>query len=507
MFPANLGTAPFALITLIAFTLAGVSSAQVQPVPPVQQERGQLDASPAMFTVLAAINAAGYDDGLNSPYAHPIRKAIRAEIARRKLPVVDKIRQFMSDHRQENATWELRQYISFALLVEDPPRFAFRIKEHQLPPDIAAMKDLIPLLATFYKEAEVENLWQRAQPALEEVIAKYQQPATRAVLQVAGYLRSPATGIYPGQRFQIFVDLLGAPNQIHSSTLLKEYFLVVTPAPEPQYNDIRQAYLHFMLDQLVTNHQDKLLPKKALADYALGAPYLADYFKDDFLLLATRSLIRAIEARLAPAAQRQAMIDQAMGEGFILTAYFGEQLPLYEKQEQSMRLYYPELIKGIDLKKEEIRLAKFEFSSVRPERKARPAPKPVEPELTAVEKTLAEAEELYTKRDMAAAREAYLKAVGLTGEKPVQAKAYYGLARIAALSRDPELAVKLFQKTLDLSPEPAEKAWSLYYLGRLAHAAGEEAQAEQRLREALAVEGSSRQLKLAAEKALKETVK
>ncbi|MBK5294362.1 MAG: tetratricopeptide repeat protein [Acidobacteriia bacterium] len=491
---------------LIALTLTAVSATALC-AQPAKQERGQLDASPALFTVLAAINAAGYDDGLDSPSAHPLRKAIRAEIARRKLPVVDKIREFMGEHRQENALWELRQYISFALLVEDPPNFAFRIKEHQLPPDIAALKDLIPLLTAFYKEAGVEELWQRSQPAFEEVIAKYQQPATRAVQQVAGYLRSPPTGIYPGQRFQIFLDLLGAPNQIHPRTFLNEYYIVVTPAPEPQYNDMRQAYLHFMLDQLVTNHQDKLLPKSALLDYALGAPYLASHFKEDFLLLATRSLIRAIEARLAPSAQRQAMLDQAMGEGFILTAYFGEQLPLYEKQEQSMRLYYPELIKGIDLKKEELRLEKLEFSKARPERKAPPAPKKAEPELSAVEKTLAEAEDLYTRRDLIAAREAYLKAVSLTAEKPVHAKAYYGLARIATLNRDPELAVKLFEKTMELNPEPAEKSWSLYYLGRLAHAAGDEPQAARRFREALAVEGSSRQLKQAAEKSLQETVK
>ncbi len=40
-------------------------------------EQGQLDGSPALFSVLAAINAAGYDADLDSPANHPLRAAVR----------------------------------------------------------------------------------------------------------------------------------------------------------------------------------------------------------------------------------------------------------------------------------------------------------------------------------------------------------------------------------------------------------------------------------------------
>ena len=49
-------------------------------------ETGQLDASPSLFTVMAAINAAGYDADLASPNNHPLRMAIRQELAKRKIP-------------------------------------------------------------------------------------------------------------------------------------------------------------------------------------------------------------------------------------------------------------------------------------------------------------------------------------------------------------------------------------------------------------------------------------
>jgi tetratricopeptide (TPR) repeat protein len=485
------------------------AAAQRRPAPalrPKQAERGQLDASPALFTVLAAINAAGYDDGLNSPSTHPLRKAVRAEIARRKPPVVEKIRDFMREHRQEDANWELRLYISYGLLVSDPPEFEFRLPEYQLPPDVAAMKGLGPLLKRFYEEAGIEELWQGSQPAFDEAIAKYHEPATKAALEVSAYLRSPTSGSHYGQRFHIVVDLLGAPNQIHMRTFLNDYFLVLTASEEPKFYEIRQAYLHYMLDQLVTNNQEKLEASRGLIDYAQGHPYLADHYKDDFLLLATRSLIRAIEARLAPAANRQAMVDQAMSEGFVMTAHFAEQLPLYEKQEQSMRFYFPELIQSIDLRKEANRLEKLDFSTAKkPQGKVRAAGPA--PELEPEQKRLEEAEQLYAKQDLEGARRGFLGVVQESVDRSMKGRGYYGLARIALRSRDPELAEKLLEQALEMEPPAVEKSWCLVYLGRLAEAAGEKDRAAERYRAALAVEGGSATARQAAEKGLQGTVK
>jgi tetratricopeptide (TPR) repeat protein len=89
----------------------------------------------------------------------------------------------------------------------------------------------------------------------------------------------------------------------------------------------------------------------------------------------------------------------------------------------------------------------------------------------------------------------------------LQAKAYYGLGRIAALEKDPELAEKLFQRTLETSPDPQVKAYSLLYLGRLADLAGEREQASRYYQGALAVEGAPAGARKAAEQGLKESFK
>jgi len=471
-------------------------------------DQGQLDASPALFTVLAAINAAGYDADIASTANHPLREAVRRDLAAKNIPCLAELKRFFESHRQRDGTAELSQYISFGLLVDGPPSFAPRLKRNELPPDVMALDGFQPLLVRFYREAGIESLWKKAQPDIDAAIARYHAPVTRAVTEVSGYLRADAGG-FRGWRFQIYVDLLGAPNQIHTRSYSNEYFVVVTPSPEPQTADVRHAYLHFLLDPLATRYSEDLMKKKAVGDYALGAPYLDEAFKSDFLMLATESLIKAVESRLQPGppAQKEALVQQALGEGFVLTPHFAEQLARYEAQDSGIRLYYPDLISSIDFRKEERRLDKVEFASARPVRKAKPAPLPREPELTPAQKTLEEAERLYSERQYPKAKEVLLKLLQGAQDRPVEARAFYGLARIAALEKDPELAEKLFLRVLQSSPDPQTEAWSHLYLGRLADLAGERDKAAEHYKSVLAAADAPPAVREAAGKGLQEGFK
>ncbi len=471
-------------------------------------EQGQLDASRSLFSVLAAVNAAGYDADLDSPSNHPLRALVRRELSGKTIPCLEDLKRFFSEHRQKDWTAELSQYVSYALITNGPPLFEYRLRNNELPPDVVPLEGLTPLMVRFHREANLDALWEKAQPAIDEVIARYHEPVTRAVIEVNSYLRSVTSG-YSGRRFQIYVDLLGAPNQIQSRSYANEYFVVVTPSPEPQVDDVRHAYLHYLIDPLTSRFSEELMKREALGDYALGAPYLEEYYKSDFLLLAAESLIKAVEARLlhGTAAARETMVAQALGEGFILTPHFAEQLPVFEKQEQAMRMYFPELVKAIDLKREERRLANYEFPQERRVRKAKVVPAERKIELTGAPKTLEEAEQSYASRDLTAAKQGYLRVLQETAEKRLHSKAYYGLARIAALEKDPELAERLFLKTLDSSPDAPEQAWALVYLGRLADLAGERDQAGRRYESALKVEGATPAARKAAEQGLQESFK
>jgi predicted negative regulator of RcsB-dependent stress response len=466
-------------------------------------EQGELDASPALFTVMAAINAAGYDAELDAPSNSPLRALVRREVAARNPACLPELRTFLATHHQKDATAELSQFISFALSVGAPPGFEFRYRANELPPDVLDLEGFQPLIRTFYQQAGIEQLWRGSQRAFEEAIERYHRPSMDALLQVNAYVRS-STSPALGARFQIYVDLLAPPNQIQTRSYKNDYFVVLTPSPEPQGDDVRHAYLHYVVDPLAVRYADDVNKKRALLEYAQPAPALEPYYKSDFLLLATECLIKAIESRLAPPGKQPAMVDQAFREGFVLTPAFAEALPAYEKQEQSLRFYYPELVKAISLKREDERLAKVEFLAEHPARKAKvvPAEKPVE--FTGSRKTLEEAEQQYRNRDLEKARAAYLRVLKESDEKPLHAKAYYGLARIAALQNDPQLATQLFQKALESGPDPRDAAWAYVYLGRLADGAGEREQATRHYQAALNVAGGSEAARKAAQQGLGE---
>jgi tetratricopeptide (TPR) repeat protein len=333
-------------------------------------------------------------------------------------------------------------------------------------------------------------------------------------------LRNPTSG-YRGRRFQVYVDLLRSPNQIQTRSYKDSYFVVVTPSAEvktdeqgrvnltyvidpEQIDQIRHAYLHYLLDPLSLRYFEQWGRDKALADFAQAAPALDETYKNDFMLLATECVIKAVESRMARGAKKQELVNEALTQGFVITPALADGLAAYEKQPESLRNYFPDLLGQIDLEHEDRRLQKVQFAKQVTVHRAQqtPVPLPPAPVLSASAKSLAEAEEQYSNRNLTAARAGYEKVLQQPRENPVHARAYYGLARIAALDHDPELAEKLFQKTLEMSPDDETKSWAYLYLGRLSDAAGQREQAEKLYRAALAVPGIPEQVKTAAAKGL-----
>ena len=478
----------------VLLTLA-ISAFSQAPKP-----ENQLDANESIFTVLAAINAAGYDAEIDSLSNSPVRKAVRDRIASQKLDSVFELKRFVRDHKQANPSDELSQYISYALSVDGPPTFTPRYLNNMMPPDAAQMEGLTPLLINFYREAHIAELWKRAQPEFDKVIAQYHAPVSRAVLLANAYARNPTSG-FLGRRFQIYVDLLGAPNQVQTRSYVDDYFVVVTPSSELRVQDIRHAYLHYLIDPLGLKYAKQLLEKAPLSDYALGAPLLPDYFKKDFTLLATECFIKAIESRID---KKPEMAMQAAREGFVLTPGFAEILANdYEKQQVVMRLHFPDMVESLDFRREEKRLENFQFATEASSRTVRvTGEKPTV--LAGAALTLDKAEKSYAKRDLKTARELFLRALTETTVKSQHAIAYYGLARIAVLERNPEVGDQLFRKVLELEPDAFTKSWSLINLARLDDTRGDREQALEHYKAALGVKGATDKAREAAEQGLEK---
>lgn len=482
--------------TALARTLSPLLSVLFLASPlHAQQQAGELDASPALFTVLAALNASGYDEGLASPNTHPLRRQILSWVAERKPPSLDRIRDFISERRAEHPTAELSRYITLALSTSGPPGFKPRFNPNLMPPETLPLEGLLPLLARFHREAELDEAFRRAQPYFDQVIAQYHQPVTEAILESNAYLRNPTSGLR-GRRFQIFVELLAPPNIVISRLLGDDFYVIVTPSPRPRVQDIRHAYLDHLIDPLAIRYSPALEPKKPLADLALGSPLLAEEYKNDFTRLAAKSAVYAVEARLARS-RGPALVQQAMRDGFILTAAFYDALAEYEKQDESFALFFRKMIESIDLAREDRRIAGIEFASA-------PAVKKVAspPALPPAEKDLQEAEKLYEARNLDAAGALFRGVYASDAAAPFKARAAYGLGRIAAQQKNLQLSQQWFERTLELDPEPFERAWALVFLGRIARAARDPELAMRRYQAALAVEGASDAARKAAQSEL-----
>ncbi len=471
--------------------LACLTVAPALPQAPQTEPLGQLDASPTLFYVMAAVNAAGYDVENDSPTNHPMRKAVRDYLIKKNPPSLVALRRFVRNHQPKNLANEYGQYVSFALASKGAPDFTPAYPNLPPPPDTETLYELPQLMASFYQEADLETLWRQMRPEMNKAIAQYSEPVTLAVQKVDSYMRIIAGSSNRGRHFQVFVDLLGPPNQVQRRSYVDDDFVVVTPSVELPTDEIRHAYLRFLADPLGVKFVDDIQKKKPLHDYALNSPILAQTYRDDFALLMVECFAKAVESRLD---RKPAMEDQAMREGFVLTPALAELLPKFEKQESPMQFYFPDLVAGIDIKKERQRLSNVKFLSEQPVRTYRVTREVGPPELTGVNKILDDAEQLILDRakdpgNVGRAKDAYNQALEQTSEKPMQAKAYYGLARVALLQNEEETGDRLFRRVLELDPDVNTKARSLVYLGRLADFRGEKEEAQQFYKAALALPG------------------
>jgi tetratricopeptide (TPR) repeat protein len=436
---------------------------------PAQQGKVVLESSEQLFSVLAALNAAGYDAGIGVDTGDKAREGVRAALAKENIPILSEIKTFYEAHRiSGHPGADLGQYVSLAMLLGPPPDFHFTVAQSDLPPDAKAVAGLVPLLKVFYKQADLTDLWARAQINYRTRIEQYSPLVRKSIEFTDAYLRFPA-GAYLGRTYTIYVDLLGAPNQIQARIYGSNYYLVITPSKKLAIDDIRHQYLHFLLDPLAVKYAPQIHQAAALAAVAREAPALRRDFKEDFPLLVTECLIRAAELRIdkLPEAEAQKRVKQLTSSGLILVPYFYDSLADYEKQEASISVYYRQMIQNINPAGEEERLAKVKFTQPPPEVAAAP--------------DRSEAEQLLDQGDNAIyagkyeeARAAFQKVVE---KNPQNERALFGLAVVASNTRKPDLARKYFEKTLDAARDLRLVTWSHIYLGRIDDLSGERNQA------------------------------
>ncbi|MGE5326944.1 MAG: hypothetical protein ACM3NO_07885, partial [Deltaproteobacteria bacterium] len=434
------------------------------PSPGFGQAAGNvsLDSNQTLFTVLAALNAAGYDTGTGAASGKTVRAQVRASLAEKNPAVLAELRKFYEEHRIESDSGaDLGQFISLALLLGPPPDFKPTVQTSDLPPDARKLTALVPLLQKFYVQADLASVWKSVEPGYQEEIARYSDLVRRSIALTDAYLRF-ASGAYLGRTYSIDLDLLASPEQVQARVFGANYYLVVTPAKDPKVAEIRHQYLHFLLDPLAAKYAPQIDEKAQLITLARGAPALGQDFKEDFPLLVTECLIRAVELRMDKPAKDVAekSVHDLTSSGLILVPYFYEMLAAYEQQEGSMNVYFPEMLKSLDVEKEQKRLAGINFAA-----KPQPAEDAPQAAKSELDLQLDAGDTAIFKGDYAAAKAAYQDVLERLDAK--NERALFGMAVVSSNTRKPDTAERYFHLVLESANDLRLVTWSHIYLGRI----------------------------------------
>jgi tetratricopeptide (TPR) repeat protein len=223
-------------------------------------------------------------------------------------------------------------------------------------------------------------------------------------------------------------------------------------------------------------------------------------FKEDVSLLVTECFIRAIEVRTGgpskmPEEQRQAVVQESVKQGYVLTRYFYDALAKFEKSPVGLRNAYAELIADIDLGKEQKFEAQIQFSAVADPELLRVS-RPAQPRL------LVTAEQRLSAGDSDGAKKLAQQALDTKSEDP--GRAFFILAQVATMNRDLQGARNYFEQALGVAHEPKVVAWSHIYLGRIFDLQEERAAALDHYRAALTASAQLPEVKAAAERGIQQ---
>ena len=512
---------------------------------PAQQEKAPSLVDPAgptislvslepVFLMASALNACGYDEGLDesSPVRTRVREEINKSLARNEdaRKARDKMCLFIAQHRMTGTSRDVAQYISLALYLTPPPELETSAELAEMPPDSTQVVELLPLLRQFVSATDLHGTWLAVRHTYDEETSQLHDPLSKMIVSTNLYLKMPAS-TYNGRRFVVVMEPMLSPRTVNARIYGPDYVVVVSPvAGEIRMNDVRHTYLHYLIEPLLfarANAVDRMQP---ILKEVREAP-LDFRFRSDSVPLAIECLIKAIEARTmdtgVPAFKMPAGVERSdlpryererqayqqkvdtirlatvhhdLTQGFVLTQYFYEQLLNFEKDPASLKDSIGEMVYGMDIDQQVHRARQIEFDKQADgDVLERTKPRKLEG-LDLAEARLASGD---IGTASALARQALAVHADTLQSVADTARANFILARAAVMMGHPGEAISRFQTTLATTKEPRLLAWSHIYLGRMLDLDCKRDQALSEYKLALENRDGQQDTRLAAERGVK----
>lgn len=335
------------LLAALALLTVGLGSTELlvrfEPVTPA----GAAPAAPVrivaderLFTFMAALNAAGYDDENNVLGMHPVRQAVRADLAGLYLPSLDRLRPRLQMCRLIHES----QCLHWLLQRGGPPDFARQAEGWW--PDVPAFLFLgmDTALRDFYLEAGIARLWQNHQPAYAAEIARYQALLEPSLQVTQDYLGVSASSI---GTVVMLPNLSDAYWRGYGLAVGDTSYIVSGPAETPNIGLLQHEYLHPIINPLVDANLTAIDPAQSRRLFAaLRGGVARGYGSWEAIL--HESVIRAVQVRLAAPAEREWQLEKEESAGFWLVRPLAQQLEDYEAGDVSLAEYMPTLLAAVN---------------------------------------------------------------------------------------------------------------------------------------------------------------
>ncbi len=338
--------------------------AQTQTAPPAQAPPPKprtrtappstvsVDGSEAMFTTICALLAAGFESNVSADNWTAFRAQMRERLRRQQGPAVEAVREFYRQHELRDPGATLSRYLWFGLVSGPAPAFQPVLRRDELPPEIIALEGFSEILSSYYQEQKIGQMWRQVQPVYEREVERLHDPVSQVVFVASAYLREIVEPSGP-RTFAIVVEpLVGRITNVRNFG--NHYALVLSGGEEIPTDIVRHAFLHFLLDPLPLMYPHVIAVKRPLFEKAAAAPRLAPELKDDYESYFAECMVRAVELklkRLSPG-EREAALSRDDQEGYVLVKPLFAALPKFESSEPSMKLFFPDLVRAIDVRAE-----------------------------------------------------------------------------------------------------------------------------------------------------------
>jgi hypothetical protein len=498
----------------------------------------QLLSSEPLFMMAAALNACGYDEGLAE--SDPIRQHLRDEVAKALAAsedardARDKVCLYIAQHRMTGTVKDISQYVSLALYLTPWPALETSVELPQMPPDSTQVVEILPLLRDFAKTTDLNGIWLTNRHVYDEEVSRLHDSMTQMIVSTNLYLKMPAS-TYDGRRFLVLVEPQLNPHTINARVYGGDYVVVVSPGPPDakgqtiRMTDVRHTYLHYLIEPLLYSRSNAADRYVSILKEVKDAP-LEYRYRSDIVELTIECLIKAVEARtmdtgipayVAPKDEKRedfaaieiarnavnqrmeqvrvARVRHDMAQGYVLTAYFYEQMVHFEKDPASLKETIGELVYSMDVDHEVHRARDVVFDK---EADGDVLHRTTPRKLTGLDLAEArlEAGDLATAGAMARQSLTVASSDGSVDT----GRANFILARVDIMTRQPQQAFDEFEKAAATAKETRILAWSHIYLGRMMDLSCKRDDAVSQYKEALAVRDGEQDTRIAAERGIKK---